>query len=101
MRKLARLLDEALERRFARDFAVVPGGRRVGRKEIDQRLVALEVGEIEHGRDKGDAVELNARIEQRIGQTGSARGPVALTNDELRTVPALIFGQVALDRARE
>src|SRR4029079_170043 len=55
--EVARLLDEACERRLVRDLAVVPGVSRVGRKEIDQRLAALESGGVTNRRHEGAPVE--------------------------------------------
>src|SRR5689334_23821760 len=76
---------------------MIPGARGIGREEVDQRLVALEIREIENRRDEGDAVELDAGVEQRVRQACCAGRSVAFADDELGTVPALILGQVALD----
>src|SRR6185369_3577084 len=44
-RKFPSLLDEGFERRLARDLSMIPGVGRIGRQEVDQRLITLEVGE--------------------------------------------------------
>ena len=80
----ARLADEAHQLGLGLDLAVVPGIRRIGRQELDQRLiVTAEQAEVEDGRDEDDAVQLHAAVGQRLGQRRGAGRSVALADDEL------------------
>jgi hypothetical protein len=82
-------------------FAVVEGGRRVGRQEQDVRQVVAprEPGglEVQDRGDKQDAVEGNALLDQVAGEAGGPGGSVALPDQVQRRTPALVPPQVETD----
>ena len=81
---------------------MIPGCRRVGRQEEDvgQFVVEVEVdrGEIEHGGDEHQAVEVHAvPLLQVSRKTRGARGAVGFARQEFGREPALIAGDVQAD----
>jgi hypothetical protein len=76
---------------------VVPGGRGVGRQEEDAGQLVVEVeierDELERGRDKDDAVEIEAVAVLEVGgEAGGAGSAVAFAREELRGEPAAVAG---------
>ncbi|CAM5188527.1 hypothetical protein CDEN61S_02435 [Castellaniella denitrificans] len=73
---------------------VIPGVRRRGRQRPDGIAGARVVQD--RGL-QGHAVEVHAILVQDIGQHGAAGCAVGFAEQELGRVPAVVFGQVALD----
>ena len=85
---------------------MVPGGRGVGRQEVDVRLVDAEAGvagdEVEVGRDQDHAVQRDVVLRQQ--HEADAAGPhaaVALAEDELGRRPAAVLREVLHDEVRD
>ncbi len=85
---------------------MIPGGRRVGRQEEDvgQFVVEVEVdgGEVEHGRDEHQAVEVHAVPFLQVSRKPRrARGAVGFARQELGREPAVIAGDVEADEVAD
>ena len=76
------------------------GGVRGQEQDIGQVVVEVEIegGEVQHGRDQHDPVQVQAMpVLQITGQPGGARGAVTLADQELGREPAPVAGGVQAD----
>lgn len=84
---------------------VICGDRRHRRQEQHVREVVVLRGNdrrvVEDGRDQDNAVAGDPALCEDVDQVRRARRPVALADEELRTVPAVGDRQVSLDERRE
>ena len=97
-------------RRLLGQLLVVPGRGRIGgqRQHVGQIHAGVDVGivdvrgEVEDLREQNHAVQIDALVVlQNVGQHRRARGAVALAEDVLGRVPAVVLGDETLNEARK
>ena len=92
-------------RRIGQHFLVRGGGGVAGEVEDEREIVAgieRDGAEIEDGRDKHDAVDVNAVVLlQIISERGGAEGAVTFADKKFRGVPAIVAIEVDVDELRK
>ena len=90
------------------DAVVIPGGGGHGGQGEEVAVVGAGIAvravgarvEAEDLREEDGAVEIELALQQ-VGENGGARGAVALAEEILRRVPAIVLGEEAADEAVE